>query len=97
MSITLMLIAAVLLAVSGVPAILSGARARWGGWAGVVVNAAACAVAGAGLGAFFRMPESGATGTWPWGIPVGRFAVGLDYLGVVFLVPIFLIALLGAV
>jgi hydrogenase-4 component B len=28
---------------------------------------------------------------------VGRFAVGLDYLGVVFLVPIFLIALLGAV
>ncbi|HQR44586.1 MAG TPA: proton-conducting transporter membrane subunit, partial [Thermoanaerobaculia bacterium] len=96
MSALLVLAAAGLAGFAGVPAFVPGRFRESGARAATVLAAAASALglAGAAL-ALAGGPASGVSGAW--GIPGGRFAVEVDALSALFLLPLFLVSGLGAV
>ncbi|MCC6678125.1 MAG: hydrogenase [Phycisphaerales bacterium] len=89
----LILVAAGLLAGSGVPGLFADRRARWGEWVAVIATSAA-AIAGL-LGAL--LPDAGPSLRMSWGLPWGRFDVAADAVSRVFLLPVFLIPALGTI
>jgi hydrogenase-4 component B len=89
--------AALCLALSGWPAVLLGAKSRLGAILAAALNVLACGLAGWGMAAFFRDPAAGAEWSVPWTFPLGRLAVGVDGLSVLFLIPIFVISALGSI
>jgi hydrogenase-4 component B len=97
MSIVLLLIGAGLLAVSGVPAALSGVRSRAGTILSALVNLVACGIGAAGVAAFFQEGRAECTLVRPWAMPLGQLAVGVDALSVLFVIPILVVAGLGAI
>jgi hydrogenase-4 component B len=101
MSLPLVLAAIVLLAVSGVPGLFLRRTTAVGQWL-----AALLATAGGALGIAGALQAAAAPNppelTRPWPVPGGEFAggefaVAVDGLSVVFLLPVFLVALLGSV
>lgn len=92
-SLTLILVAAGLLAGSGVPGLFAGRHARWSERLAVVTTAAA-AIAGL-LGTL--LPDGGTSLSLAWGLPWGRFEIAADAVSRVFLLPVFLIPALGAI
>ena len=95
MSAHLVLLAAGLAGVSGVPALLAGRLREGGARAATILNvvASVLGLAGAAI-ALAGGPATGLTG-W-WGVPGGRFAVEVDALSALFLLPLFLVSGLGA-
>ena len=94
MSLSLVLAAIVLLAVSGVPGLFLRRTSAAGQWLATVLT---CAGGLLGLaGALAAAAETPALER-AWPVPGGAFAVAVDGLSVVFLLPVFLIALLGSV
>jgi formate hydrogenlyase subunit 3/multisubunit Na+/H+ antiporter MnhD subunit len=93
---SLLLVAIALTAVSGVPGLVGNRRSGLGQWLSAVV-----AVAGAGIGIAVTLLLTSSEGPTElrllWSIPGGEFHVALDGLSVLFLLPIFLIFLLGSV
>jgi hydrogenase-4 component B len=92
----LLLIAIALMLLSGLPGCLLPARSAAG-----QRLAAALLLAGSLLGLIavslsFATPHA-LTLTLPWGLPLSRFAVGLDALSAVFLLPVFVVPACGAV
>jgi hydrogenase-4 component B len=96
MSLTLILAAVVLMAVSGVPGLFLGRNSGAGQKLAALLILAASAVGLAGLLAWFLI-EGDQELTFPWAVPGGEFAVALDSLAAVFLVPVLVIAPLGAI
>jgi hydrogenase-4 component B len=94
---SLLLAAAATLALSGLPAYLFPARSAWGQrlGAGLMLAGSALGLAGIVLAWGAGGPAIGLD--LPWFLPYGRFAVGLDALGAVFLVPVFVVPALAAV
>lgn len=94
MSVGWIVLAAVCLALSGVPAVLL--RSRAGGWMGVLAHVGACVLAAMGMADFIH-GTGGSFVRVDWSLPVGRYAVGIDALSGFFLIPILLIATLGSI
>jgi hydrogenase-4 component B len=95
MPLTLIIIAALLAAASGLPSLALPRRSAWGQNSSVllIVLASAAGLAGALSGLFAGTSESLVL-PWP---SIGDSPVGLDPLSAFFLVPVFLIGALGAI
>ncbi len=96
MSETLVLVGLAVMAVSGVPGLFLDRRTTTG-----QRLTTGLAVLGAGLGLIgllaYWVAGGGDDIAWPWPVPGGEFRVGIDGLSAVFLLPVFLIFLLGSV
>jgi len=91
------LLAAACIGASGVPAWGLRRRASLGQGAACALNLAGSLAGAAGL--WVHVAGGGAAVEWvrPWSLPVGRFAVGLDGLTSLFLLPILGISALGSI
>jgi hydrogenase-4 component B len=96
MSERLVLVGIALLAFSGVPGLFLGRKSAAGQWTATLLALAGAAAGMAGVGHFFAAGE-GEGITLPWDVPGGEFAVAVDGISAVFLLPVFVIALLGGV
>lgn len=94
-SFVLILIAACLLAGSGVPGLFCGRRSRWGERVAVVATATA-GVLGL-VGTLIPGPEPARLLDAAWGLPWGRFHLALDPISRAFLLPVLLVPAMGAV
>jgi hydrogenase-4 component B len=97
MIVWLLLISVGVIAISGVPGLFLGRRSMLGQWIAAGLNTVGCGLAGAALVVHRLRPGIPHQVGMRWGLPLGRFAVAIDDLGVVFLIPILLISALGAV
>jgi hydrogenase-4 component B len=92
----LLLIGVALTAVSGIPGLLLSRRSGPGQWLAALLS-----VAGGGLGIAGTLlcvdPDADREWRLPWSVPGGEFHVAVDGLSVIFLLPVFLIGLLGSV
>ncbi len=92
-----LLIAVACIGVSGVPGLLLGRRSPASQWMAVFLNLAGSAIGFAALVAQYAGTGSPQSVAIDWGLPMGRFAAGIDDLSLLFLFPIFFISALGAV
>jgi len=92
-----LLIAVASIGVSGVPGLVLGRRSPVGQWIATLLNVAGSAIGCAALAAQYAGAGLPQTFAIPWGLPIGRFAAGIDDLSLLFLFPIFFISALGAV
>jgi hydrogenase-4 component B len=93
---TLVLLGIVMAAASGLPGLLAGRRSMAGQWTTTLLAALGAALGLSGVGWFWATGASRPI-TLPWPIPGAEFRVAVDGLSAVFLVPVFLISLLGSV
>jgi len=94
-SLSLILLGAGLFAMSGVLGLLSARSSRWGELVAVSMTTLAAAVGLAGV--LLPGTSNGESLDLSWGLPWGRFAVGLDPLSRAFLLPVFLVPALGMI
>ncbi|MCI0651107.1 MAG: hypothetical protein L0Z55_04410 [Planctomycetes bacterium] len=97
MSLWLILTALGLMAISGLPGALLARASPAGQWTAAVLNV--CASILGGVGAFaqllgFDEPQAIHAS---WALPNGRFAVGVDALSALFLLPMLLVSALGSI
>jgi hydrogenase-4 component B len=96
MSERLVLIAIAVIALSGVPGLFMSRRAA-GGQSIATVLAAAGAMLGIVGTLIFAVTGSSEPIAWRWPVPGGEFAVAIDGIAAIFLLPIFLIPTLGSI
>ncbi len=96
MSEQLVLLAIASTAVSGVPALFLPRHPGAGQKLAVLLNVTGCVVGLAGVAAFWYAPRTSPL-RYPWAIPGGEFHVAVDGLSALFLVPVFLLSLLGSI
>src|SRR6266498_845692 len=96
MSELLVLLAIATAAVSGVPGLVTGRHSNAGQWLTTLLAVAGAGMGLAGVGMFWASGSSRPV-VLAWPIPGAEFAVAVDGLSAVFLLPIFLIALLGSI
>ena len=96
MSEQLVLLGIAIAAVSGVPGLFVSRSSNVGQWLSVLLAAIASGCGLSGVGLFWMTGESSPI-VRPWAIPGGEFHVAMDGLSAMFLVPIFLISVLGGV
>ncbi|MBI3464619.1 MAG: hydrogenase [Planctomycetes bacterium] len=94
MSERLVLLATAVLATSGVPGLFMGRRSAAGQWIGTLLFAGGAVTGICGVVHFWITGQSVPV-VWPWSIPGGEFRVAMDGISAFFLVPIFLIPMLG--
>jgi hydrogenase-4 component B len=92
----LVLAGIVFAAMSGLPGLLMRRSAVAGQWLATLAAALGAALGLAGAGAYWATGSSEAI-VLPWSIPGAEFRVVMDGLSAFFLVPVFLISLLGSV
>ena len=97
MSIQLLLISVGMVAVSGMPGLLFPRRWDLGQGIASIFNVIGAAVAGAAIVLHYLNPGTADRISFDWALPLGRFALGVDDLGAIFLIPIFLIPSLGSI
>src|SRR5438094_9889393 len=95
MSEYLVLVGIVVAALSGVPGLFLPRHGGVGQKLATLLIAVGSALGLAGVAAFWFAQDS-AELAFPWAIPGGEFRVGVDGLSALFLVPVFLISLLGS-
>jgi hydrogenase-4 component B len=96
MSERLVLAGIVLAAASGLPGLVMGRTGRAGQWLATLLAVLGAGLGLAGAGSFWATGASHLI-VLPWSLPGAEFRVAMDGLSAVFLVPIFLISLLGNV
>ena len=96
MTVVLVLAAAGLAATSGLAALLPGPLRKGGAHLATALSVAASALGLAGAALALTAGRAPAKMVLPWGVPGGLFAVEVDVLSAVFLVPLFLVSGLGA-
>jgi hydrogenase-4 component B len=96
MSTRLVLLGIVLAATSGIPGLLWNRHCRSGQWMSALLAVLAGEFGLAGLGVFWNTGD-GEPIMLPWSLPGAEFHVAVDGLSAIFLLPIFLISLLGSV
>ena len=97
MTIYVLVLAAVLMAASGIPALVMGRRSALGQRLAMMMNVVASAI---GLMAVLDHDWSAAGAahwTWAYALPMGKVAFFLDDLSAWFLLPVFLISALGSI
>ena len=96
MSEQFVLLAIVIAATSGMPGLFASRSSNAGQWLSVllIIIASACGLCGVGI---FWATGISAPIVRPWAIPGAEFHVAMDGLSALFLVPIFLISMLGSV
>jgi hydrogenase-4 component B len=92
----LVLVGVGLAAASGVPGLFLGRTGAAGQWLATALLSLGAALGLTGAGLALAAP-AGQPLVLEWSFPLGRFAVRVDGLSVVFLLPIFLIAVAGSV
>src|SRR2546423_187145 len=97
MTICLFLVSTAVIAISGVPGLLLGRRSRLGQHIAVALNVCGAAIAGVAMVKFWTAPASGRAIALAWTLPSGRFAVAVDALSPIFLIPMFLISAAGSI
>ena len=96
MEMDFLMIAAGCLALSGVPGLVLGRRGMLGRWIAVGMNVIGSCIGGFGL--ILQFKNGGMSQlTFAWSLPIGSFSIGMDDLGVIFLLPILLISALGSI
>ncbi len=96
MSERLVLIGIVIAAVSGFPGLFLSRHSTLGQWLSTALAVIGSAVGLSSVGVFWAAGDSQPI-VRPWAIPGGEFHVAMDGLSALFLVPIFLVSLLGCV
>jgi hydrogenase-4 component B len=96
MSVLLAIAALVACAVSGIPGLFCNRNTSTGQWIATILATAGCALGLLGVGVFWYAGD-GAEVAFPWYLPGGEVRLGMDGLSAFFLVPIFLIGLLGSI
>jgi hydrogenase-4 component B len=81
-------------AASGVPGLILSRHSTIGQWVTTVLAVIGTALGLLGVGVFWTTGDSRAI-VLPWAIPVGEFHVALNGLSALFLLPIFLVSMLG--
>src|SRR5438105_149898 len=94
MSETLVLLAILLAAVSGVPGLFASRTSMAGQWLSILFAVPAALLGLAGVALFWADGVSHPI-VRPWALPGAEFRVAMDGLSAFFLVPIFLVSLLG--
>ncbi len=97
MSVVLLLWAAGMVGVSGVPGLFIDRRRALGQWIAMGLNVAGSVVGMAGLVLYMMGESKGENWECAWSLPWGRFAVAVDGISVVFLIPMLVISALGSV
>ncbi|MFI5379799.1 MAG: proton-conducting transporter membrane subunit [Tepidisphaerales bacterium] len=97
MAVWLLIIAVVSLALSGVPGLFAQRNSVAAQRMAAGVNIAGSAIGLLGLIVHAFSGGQPVELAWAWGLPVGQFAIGLDNLSLVFLIPIWLISALGSI
>jgi hydrogenase-4 component B len=96
MSELLVLASVVLAALSGAPGLALPRTSMFGQWLSVLLAVVGCGLGLGGIASFWSDGE-GHPISLPWSIPGAEFSVAIDGLSAIFLLPIFLISLLGNV
>jgi hydrogenase-4 component B len=96
MSESLILWGLVIAGVSGIPGVFAGRTSMIGQWVTTLLAGLGTNLGLAGLVWFWATGDSQPI-EWPWLIPGAEFSVALDGLSAIFLLPIFLISLLGSI
>lgn len=96
MSETLVVLALLACGFSGVTGLFFSRRTCTGQWITTVIIAVGCLLGLAGVGVYSSAPET-AEIRRPWLVPGGEFHVAMDGLSALFLIPVFLMALLGSI
>jgi hydrogenase-4 component B len=97
MSETLALFGVALAAVSGVPGLFLSRHTTAGQWLATLLAAVAAVTGLSGVGVFWARGDTRPIAlAWPT-VPGAEFAVGVDGLSALFLVPVFLVSVLGSV
>ncbi len=94
MSEALVLLGIIIAASSGVPGLFLGRASMRGQWITTLLAVLGAALGLGGVGTFWATGDSQPI-VLPWSIPAAEFSVAVDGLSAIFLLPIFLIALLG--
>ncbi len=97
MALAVILIAAALAALSGVPGLLADRRASWGQWLATALMGASALAGLAGVAMCLSAGSSVVLFWPPSPAPASTVILGLDALGAFFLAPLFLIGGLGSV
>src|SRR6266567_655937 len=97
MSIWLLLISMAVVGISGIPGVLLGRRTSAGQWIAVVLNVIGSGMGGVAILLHYVYPGDSDQVRLRWALPLGGFAVAIDDLSALFLIPIFLISAIGAV
>ena len=95
MSERLVLLAIVIAAVSGIPGLFLSRRSPAGQWAAAALLAMAAVSGLCGVGVYWSTGDSQPI-IRSWAIPGGEFHVAMDGLSALFLVPIFVVSMLGS-
>jgi hydrogenase-4 component B len=85
-----------ILGLSGVPGLFLSRQSNTGQWVSILLAVAGASLGLVGVGLDWWSGE-GWQDARPWSVPGAEFAVALDGISAIFLVPVFLIALLGSV
>jgi hydrogenase-4 component B len=93
----LLLISVSVIATSGVPALLLSRRSTFGQWIAALLNVGGSVIGGTALVLHHLRPDVSHEIGVRWALPLGRFAVAVDDLSLIFLIPIFLVSALGSV
>lgn len=96
MSVALVLLGILLAGLSGLPGLLFGRNQRSGQWVATLLAVLGAGLGLSGVGAFWATGDSQPIAL-PWPILDAELSVAVDGLSAIFLLPIFLIALLGNV
>ncbi len=92
----MLVIAVAAVALSGVPGLLLSRRSALGQWVAAGLSVAGASAAMAALVVHLIHPGVSDGLRLRWALPVGEFAIGVDDIGAIFLVPMFLIPALGS-
>lgn len=96
MSERLVLLGIVIAAVSGIPGLFVSRRSTAGQWLTTILAMIGSGFGLSGVGVFWATGDSQPI-VRPWAIPGAEFNVQMDGLSAVFLVPIFLVSMLGSI
>jgi hydrogenase-4 component B len=96
MALWLVLLGIVIPGLSGIPALLLGRSGMSGHWTSALLAVLGTGLGLCGIGTFWATDTTEVL-VWPWRIPGAEFSVGMDGVSALFLLPIFLISLLGNV
>src|SRR2546430_2373485 len=97
MTIGLLLISVMIVAISGCPALFISRRSMVGQRIATALNLLGSGVGIAALILHHIRPQLSAQLSGQWALPLGHFAVAIDDISLIFLIPIFLITALGSV
>lgn len=96
MSELLVLLGMVVAAVSGIPGLVLSRHSNIGQWVATLLAVTGAGLGLAGIGMFWVLQDSQPI-VLPWAIPGGEFNVAIDGLSALFLLPVFLVSMLGGI